>query len=274
MSHSVRTLKLSSLIFFEFHLFDSTFVQEIYRSAKVFNMYRDVYRRARVSLKKITGEEPNIKVDLRLTQEFHGNEYCGWRIPSGRISLDSCVVDVGLGEDISFSKSLMDRYGCTIHGLDPTPRAISYIEELANPKIILHKVGISALGGSGDFFLPNNENHVSGSLKSARHNGKKKIKVDLITISQLFRMLRTDCIDLLKLDIEGAEYDVIFDSAFPECADRIGILCLEFHHRWPEFGAGATLKAVARLRELGFKCTWCQPTSNEEFTFTRECELL
>jgi FkbM family methyltransferase len=228
------------------------------------------YRRMRVAARQLTGVEPRVRTELRLAQEFHGNSYCGWSIPAGQLDAGSVVVDVGLGEDVSFSTSLIQRYGCIVHGFDPTPRAIAYIRQLGCAKLVLHEVGVAERSGSATFYLPNDERHVSGSLTASSHTGQRQMQVPLVALGEVFGRIGADHIDLLKLDIEGAEYDLLFDDAFAAHAQRIDMLCVEFHHRWPEFGRQATERAVQRLRSLGFRCTWSQRTSNEEFTFVRD----
>lgn len=229
----------------------------------------NTYRRLRVKIKQWQCIEPRISVQLRMAQEFHGNEYCGWSIPAASLGPDSVVVDVGLGEDVSFSTSLIDRYQCSVHGFDPTPRAIGYMENLAYPKFLLHKFGVASRSGRASFYLPNNELHVSGSLTRSSHTGLHQIEVDLVMLDDVAALVGSERIDLLKLDIEGAEYELLMDESFARHATRIGILCIEFHHRWPSFGAQATEQVVKRLNELGFLCIWANGATNEEFTFVR-----
>lgn len=229
----------------------------------------DVYRRARVAAKRAAGAEPSVEVEVELPLEFHGNNYCGWSVPSGALSADSIVIDVGVGEDISFSRSLIERYGCVVHGFDPTPRAIAYARRLDLDGFVLHEYGLGPTRGLATFYLPNNEEFVSGSLHQAGHLGASSIEVRLVGIRDVFDIVGANHIDLLKLDIEGSEYELLGAPSFRECASRIDMLCVEFHHRWPEFGCDATLGAVSALRSMGFRCAWRSRSSNEEFLFVR-----
>jgi len=58
------------------------------------------------------------------------------------------------------------------------------------------------------------------------------------------RELRHASIDLLKMDIEGAEYDVLADMI----SQRIPVkqLLVEFHHRWPQIGVVARSRRSRR----------------------------
>lgn len=225
------------------------------------------YRRLRVLGKQALHVEPYVPLQATPKLEFHGNDYCGWNIPRDSLNSGSVVVDIGLGEDISFTLSVMEKYGCAAHGFDPTPRAIDYISRQAPSRFVMHPVGVAAKRGPADFYLPNEEAHVSGSLALAEHVGLKKLRVELISLGDVFEQVGCQRIDLLKLDIEGAEYDLLASDDFGRLASRIGIICVEFHHRWEIFGPGSTANAVKTLNKHGFRCAWRSPVSNEEFLF-------
>lgn len=227
------------------------------------------YRMARVRFRQLTGDEPKIPVSVKIPLEFHGNDYCGWAIPKNFLNASSLVVDVGVGEDISFTQSLIETYGCQAEGFDPTPRAAEFIDELRPFNFKLHRFGLSDRSGSAIFNLPTNEQYVSGSIIAAEHLEGQKIQVNLLDLADLFAAIGADTIDILKIDIEGSEYDVLKSAAFIENASRIRAICIEFHHRWKEFGASKTADAVRRLQQLGFECAWASPVTNEEFLFVQ-----
>lgn len=229
----------------------------------------NTYRQMRVLCKQVARIEPFVPLQTSPALEFHGNDYCGWNILRDSLQSNSVVVDVGLGEDISFSTSLMSKYGCTVHGFDPTPRAIRYVKANALAGFVLHEVGVAAVRGPAEFYLPNEEAHVSGSLAKAGHVGAQKILVQLICLGDVFERLGCEHIDLLKLDIEGAEYELLAGDDFRRWAPKIDALCIEFHHRWKIFGRKSTTDAVATLNDLGFRCAWKSGVTNEEFLFVR-----
>lgn len=233
------------------------------------NILKSFLRRFRVNIKIKLGIEPKIKImkgGCKL--EFHGNkDYGGWAIPKNIINKNSIVLDIGIGEDISFSESIILKYNINIHGFDPTPKSIIFINKLNNSKFHMHNYGLAAKNGTCVFHLPANTNYVSGSLTKAIHMGDDQIQVNFIDVENLMLMLYIKKIDVLKIDIEGAEYEVIESEAFKRNAHRINIICVEFHHRWPEFTASSTILAVIILERLGFECVWRAAETNEEFTF-------
>lgn len=233
-------------------------------------MLLETYRTLRVVTKQLLGAEPVVLVDSQIPLEFHGNGYCGWCVPRDFLESESVVVDIGLGEDVSFSQSLIAKYRCIVHGFDPTPRAVQYVKALGEPNLILHEFAVASRSGKAVFYLPNDATHVSGSLSKAAHVGARELHVDLVTFPDVFDLVGKQNIDVLKIDVEGAEYELIADSSFEQYAPRIRCLCVEFHHRWPNFGKLATVAAVERLRKLGFRCVWRARTTNEEFTFVND----
>jgi FkbM family methyltransferase len=229
---------------------------------------RIAYRRARVLWRQLTGSEPVLPRKRRVPLEFHGSDYGGWPIVSNSLSKDSVVVDIGLGEDISFSESLMRRYGCSVYGFDPTPKSIEYVRARQLCGFHLFEVGVAAKGGEATFYLPNNAEHVSGSLFRSTHVGSQEMKVPLIPMDSVPELIGSRKLDLIKIDIEGAEFDLLESQAFAAAAEHTNQICIEFHHRWPEFGKARADRAVKRLDGLGFAVAWVS-ASNEEVLFVR-----
>jgi hypothetical protein len=76
-----------------------------------------------------------------------------------------------------------------------------------------------------------------------------------------------DQIDLLKLDIEGAEYEVIDDLVASQIP--IGQLLVEFHYRFEGIGPDRTRRAVRALNEAGFR-SFHVSAIGEEYSFIRD----
>jgi hypothetical protein len=72
--------------------------------------------------------------------------------------------------------------------------------------------------------------------------------------------------DLLRMDIEGAEYAVLDDMLATGILPRQ--LLVEFHHRFPQVGLGATRRAIAGLRAAGYRIAAVSDTGRE-VTFLR-----
>ena len=49
--------------------------------------------------------------------EYHGSAYGGWNVAASQLNKDSIIYSFGVGEDISFDTSLIEKYGCNIFAL-------------------------------------------------------------------------------------------------------------------------------------------------------------
>lgn len=153
-----------------------------------------------------------------------GTDYGGWTIDINDVKDGDTVLDLGLGEDISFSQELAALRNVNIIGIDPTEKSHRYVESLQNAPITLIKKAV-AKDGINAITMHRNRNplHVSESFISTHHAvGNDSYEVDCISIKSLRDGYPN--ISLIKMDIEGGEYDVL-----DEC---IGVkqLCVEFHH--------------------------------------------
>ena len=171
-----------------------------------------------------------------------GTSYGGFFYPA-ELSLgpESVIYCVGAGEDISHDVELAAATGATVHIFDPTPRAIAhvtYIQELLNgmaekihsprygggdrnyldrilrtgvagSQLINHTFGIGPQGlEDAKFYLPSNTEYVSCSVVPGMKS-EEFITVEIKTLRDTMALLGHTHIDLLKLDIEGAECDVL-----------------------------------------------------------------
>jgi FkbM family methyltransferase len=178
-----------------------------------------------------------------------GSEYGGWHVPAGGIRSDAVVYSAGLGEDASFDLELVRRYGCRVWVFDPTPRAVAYAGTIQEDRFRFLAVGLWSSDGPQMFFPPKNPVHVSHSIANLQKTAAPGFEAPCRSLPSLMRELGHNHIDLLKLDIEGAEYEVLDPIARAEI--RPSILSVEFHPvSLSELKR--TLRLVRRLKALGY----------------------
>jgi hypothetical protein len=103
-----------------------------------------------------------------------------------------------------------------------------------------------------DFYLPRNEAHVSGSFVSQNNvNEKQKVTVEMKSLADIMTMLGHRRIEILKMDIEGAEYQVLADILNANVS--IDQILIEFHDRFFEDGIERTKQAISDLQRAGFE---------------------
>jgi len=77
-------------------------------------------------------------------------------------------------------------------------------------------------------FDPNDSFTTSATIFQKTHKHNKSIQVPSITLSDIFREHSIERCNLLKMDCEGAEYDIIYSCPL-ECLSRINQIAMEVH---------------------------------------------
>jgi hypothetical protein len=88
----------------------------------------------------------------------------------------------------------------------------------------------------------------------------------MLRLRTIVAMTGHDRIDILKMDIEGAEYQVI-DDIIKSNID-IGQILIEFHHRFIDNGIRMTKKSINKLNQHGYK-VFNISNSGEEFSLIK-----
>ncbi len=199
--------------------------------------------------------------------ERHGSDYGGWTVNPTLLSKNSVVYSVGVGEDASFDVAMIRRFGVTVHAMDPTPKSIAWARKQGFPsEFVLHEYGLAASDGELTFYPPENPEHVSHTILDRPQTASGAIRVPVKRLATIMRELGHTRIDLLKMDIEGAEYEVIDDLA--KTGYPISQLLIEFHHRFPQVGDAKTEAAIRTLNGAGYKIFSIAP-NGEEYSFIR-----
>ena len=83
-----------------------------------------------------------------------------------------------------------------------------------------------------------------------------------ITIEELLKKYDVNYIDILKIDIEGAEFEV-FDNSSDSWIDKVGILIIEMHDRKKK---GCTKRVINKMKKHNF----VYKIYNENYVFTKQ----
>ncbi len=222
-----------------------------------------------------------------------GTNYGGWYIPNDiKLDENSIVYSAGVGEDISFDLLLSNKYNSNIFLIDPTKRAIEHYKEILTyfktkewkfsgdiqndykekiidlevdfNKITYIEKGLWEEQSKMKFFQQTNPKYVSQSLKKEMF-GTNFYEVEVDSIKNLMNDNNHDKIDLLKIDIEGAEIEVINKMLDDKIYPRY--LCIEFDlflkRKDPK---NKTVKLIHRLQLGGYKILF---NDNMNITFKK-----
>lgn len=206
----------------------------------------------------------DIYCDVDIPLEFHGSDYGGWAIAAACLSEDSVVLSFGIGEDVTFDQGIIDSYSCTVHAFDPTPKALAYAEPLADENLKVYPSGLGAEDQNRTFYLPKNSRHVSGSVSRSRHLQEEAVEVSVCCLDTTMKAAGVTRFEMLKMDIEGSEYEVLQDDKTMQIVkEQQPQLLVEFHHRFASYSKADTRGVVARLREAGFRIAWVSRRGEE-----------
>lgn len=219
-------------------------------------------RIARRLARSITGQETFHHTDIRCPTLRLGSENAGFAVNPKLLGPTSVIYSFGIGTDISFDLELSKRFSADIYAFDPTPRSLAWIAtQSVPPEIHVHPYGLAHFDGSLTFHAPENPSHVSYSMVDRKG---ECVTCPVYRLTTLMNKFGHDHLDLLKIDIEGCEYDVISDFL----ASHIPIrqFCVEFHHRLPGIGSRKTDLAIEALRAAGYRIFHISALG-EEFSF-------
>jgi len=183
---------------------------------------------------------PKIKVQRSNGLLRLGSDYGGWTFEPSADLQDSVIVSGGLGEDGSFDVEFASRFHAKVIIVDPTPRAIRHFEaiqervgqpasqsyikggglpidsydlrKITKESLILDRSALWVENTTLKFFTPAKSSHVSHSIVNYQNSYSQDtshIEVAATTLEALLAKYHLKTVPLMKLDIEGAEIEVV-----------------------------------------------------------------
>jgi len=186
------------------------------------------------------------------TAKLYGDGH-GWVIDYSKIVPESIIYSVGVGSNIDFDLALIKELNTEVFAFDPTPRSIDWVNKQDLPnKFKFFPLGLGPADGEMEFFPPSRESSTHFSPID-RYDNKdvETIKAPVKSLKSISQELGHKTIDVLKMDIEGAEYDVIDNLEDQEV--EINQILVEFHHMYKGISLEDTKNAIDKLNNLGFE---------------------
>jgi FkbM family methyltransferase len=211
-------------------------------------------KKTKKRLKKALGLELNYSPEADCPGKvFLGTEYGGWSICPEKIRPGGILYSLGVGEDISFDLAMIDKYEVQVYAFDPTPVSIEWIKRQNLPEQFhFFAYGIASFDGTAMFFARKDTEQGTYSMLERRKRKTAGIEMTFHRLSTIMHELGHQKIDILKMDIEGAEYEVIDDLlAAPIDIDQ---LLVEFHHKkFKNVGVYDTRRTIKKLQKNNFR---------------------
>ncbi len=165
------------------------------------------------------------------------------------LSSQSVVLDIG-GYRGDFAAAIYERFGCTVYVFEPV--AEYYNQCVArfknNDKIICLNFGLSSANGTLDISVSED----ASSL--VVHSNLATDRVKIRSISEVIEELALEQLDLVKINIEGGEYDVLPALIESGNIEKVKFLQVQFH----TFIPNAVIKrdSIREMLKLTHKEDW------------------
>lgn len=182
---------------------------------------------------------------------------------------DDIVLD--FGAHIGLFSLLVSQYVDTVHSFEPDKVNCEYMLrniELNNiVNVLSYSYALAGQDGQRDFLISCKSPACNSFFEYPffNDNGESAVvrKVDCVTLEEAFICCDIDFCKLIKMDIEGAEFEVLLDLP-KHMFERIGIFILEVHNQVTEYTEQDITK---KLEENGFDTVVLFGTGEDEKEF-------
>lgn len=220
------------------------------------------YKFTKLLVKRLVGEELWLRPEIRVNRLNSG----GWLFHPDNLNSESVVYSFGVGENIDFDLMLIKQYDLAVHAFDPTPSTVDWLS--AQPdipeKFDFHPWAVSDTDDIITLYprvRGNKKSKVMYTLIAEEGVADSGVDVPAFMIGSMMSKLGHTHVDLMKIDIEGAEYDVL-DNMLDNSIKPQQLL-IEFHHRIAGIGPKKTAAVIRRLRETGYQLFAISETGRE-----------
>jgi FkbM family methyltransferase len=172
------------------------------------------------------------------------------------------VLDLGANEG-DFSRAMIAQFGCTVLAVEPSGEHCQRLQRIEGLRVI--QAAVSASDGWAVFHVCANSQ--SSTIRPLPNESYKRTeRIESLTLESLLLQQNIDRIDILKIDIEGAEAD-LFRSVSDQRLSSIPQISIEFHDYNGMISATETDAIETRLADLGLHRIQLTRTNRENVLF-------
>lgn len=168
--------------------------------------------------------------------------FYGHSVLQSKLHARSVVVDLGTNRG-AFATAIWKAAGCKVYCAEPNPQLWEALAQHSG--LSAFNVAIGPSSGWVRFNLADND-ECSSLFKSTASTVSAVIECEALTLVDFLDRLGVAHIDLLKVDIEGAELDLLANIQ-PSVLARIDQIAVEFHE---SIGIGTVQEVQSRIRRL------------------------
>lgn len=185
--------------------------------------------------------------DHELRRWYEDNEEFDKRLEY-QLTSESVVIDLG-GYDGQFASDIFSRYLAEIHVFEAIPEFAEKISRrfAANPKVRVYPCAIGNNARTDRMFL-------AGVGSSLFRRTDKWVSVWVEDAADLFKVCNITHCDLMKVNIEGGEYEVLHRLIETGLVRKIDNLQIQFHNLGPD--SAAQTKYIRAELSKTHRLTW------------------
>jgi len=167
--------------------------------------------------------------------------------------LENCrvIVDIGSNMGTFALYAALQCPAAKVHCFEPEPRNFATLQRnialnSLQDRVLLYPCAVASSSGERDMAVTSSPLNTLVPVD----NGANRVRVSCLCLSDILERLGVDRIDVLKVNCEGAEYE-IFENLPQECFQRLPDIRLEYHNLDRSHRNGRALAKV--LEDHGYR---------------------
>lgn len=222
------------------------------------NLIKDERAQHIVLNMEFNGADLSLRIDdsdIRVFKQiFVDNEYDSLNLPETAKTIIDLGANIGLSALFFIKKFPTSR----IVAVEPDAVNFSIMEknlEKFSKSISFLQAAIWPTDGEVSLVEEDDDHTSLGAwgYRTEASNGNSGLSVKAVTIPTIMKQYGMDFVDILKVDIEGAEYE-LFEKNYEDWIDKVGLIIIETHDRFKPNSEAIVRKALSgRFDELPMK---------------------
>ena len=218
-----------------------------------------IERTTKTGLKRLMKSGLDVQLRRKVHREMRGS-YCSGIMMGLRAALGPDDICVDLGANVGEVTAPLAETGATVHAFEPDPDNFAQLESACaqHPSAVLHQRAAGTQAGHLSLFRStildkDARKGATGSTLIATNtvaNAENSVEVEVIDAVAFVRTLIADHgrIAFLKMDIEGAELELMEHLLDTDLLSHVGLTVVETH-RWLMPGQSKRYEEIERVAD-------------------------
>ena len=171
------------------------------------------------------------------------------------LNSDSVVVDLG-GYRGDFANNIHSKFNCNVYVFEPFKDFYNVIEGRfkSNEKIKVFNYGISDKTSTENFYFCNDGSSLVSVQRFSKEENKPVSIVEVKSFNEVYEEFNFDTIDLLKINVEGSEYEILENIFENNYTTKIKNFQIQFHPEPPD--AEEAYKRISKVLSETHNLDW------------------